>query len=54
MTIEITRTRDGYHACIEGKPAYQGSGKNSYEAAGSLILAHKEMFGIKIIEIAKK
>lgn len=42
--------RGSVHASLTGVQGVWGSGKNLHEAIGSMVCAHPESFGIKIVE----
>ena len=46
--IEVRMRSHDYHAQIAGDPKRWGAGKNSYEAIGSLIVNHAELFDIRV------
>lgn len=53
VVIELRQRTADIHAQIKGKPGYWGCGRNSYEAIGSLVMAHVEMFGIEIADLRR-
>lgn len=48
IEIVVTTRNDDYHACIKGHPEIWGCGENYDMAIGSLIISHKDEFGIKV------
>jgi hypothetical protein len=49
IEIEICHRLDGtWRAQIKDHPEYWGCGRNQYEAAGNLIMAHLDVFNISM------